>query len=240
MSGDRTYNGLADHTRDEGPARTAPGRSPLTTKGKAPKMAHDTVSSIKHQTITTTGAPEGTLSLNRVVTFGVDGTETVTLYSTQAIPTDWTSAYAMVRLHTDGSHCDRGDCGCVTSDNQTKIQDAQSTVVGDWVWSASKTGVVAGWRRTGPSENEQQLLNRLVESEEDLAGEKILHDLTREDRTALIEEFSDRAERLRASIRGFRADYRDMDRLTTRLSCVAVTGWVVAVVLTLVLIAVAL
>lgn len=79
----------------------------------------------------------------------------------------------------------------------------------------------------------ERLQDRIERLEEDLDHEAGHRHLAKEDLAAL----NVRAERLRASIRGLRADYRDMDRLAARLSCVAVAGWAVAALLALIMVA---
>ena len=198
-------------------------------------MANHTVPSINHRTISEGAIPEGAIPLERLVTSDVPdyGVEIAMLYSNRTTPANWGGVYATMALHADGSYCNPANCGCVPKSRATTIRDGQAVSVGGWVWRFHLSGVVVGWHRTGPSETEQRLQDRIERLDADLDHEAGHRHLAKEDLTAL----NVRAERLRALIRGLRADYRDMDRLAARLSCVAVAGWAVAALLALIMVA---
>ena len=196
-------------------------------------MANNTVPTIDHQTIPTKDTPQGTIPIERAVTSSVPdyGVETVTLYGNQTAPEYWTGICAWISLHANGSLC-RHECGCVAKADQTKIPDGQPTAVGDWVWSTHRSGVVVGWNRTGPSDTETALQKRIDILEEDLDHEAGHRQLAEEDLAAL----TGRTERLRASLRRIRKDYRGLDRLASVLLRAAVSGWTAAIALALILI----
>lgn len=138
-----------------------------------------------------------------------------------------------IELHQDGSPCGTTSCDGKCDALETTIRRGGALRVGEWIWQAGHSWAV-GWHRTGPSTDEKHLQGRIEHLEEDLEHEAGHRHLAEED----LAKLGGRAERLRASLRGLRADHRHLDRLTTRLACVAVTGWTVAIVLALFLITV--
>lgn len=161
------------------------------------------------------------------------GVEVVVLHGDQEVPVHWKDgqSFFTLRLHEDGSRC-TSTCGCVTETNHW-LYDDQSRTVGEWTWNGACSYAI-GWHRTGPNAAELLLEARVDELEEDLAQERILHDLTREDVAACeadIEALKTRRIKIRESLRRARkATAAAEGRFGVALQ-LAYAGWSVAILI---------
>lgn len=108
-------------------------------------------------------------------------------------------------LHDDGSHC-AGTCDCGREGDRarTVLWVGETITVGIWSWRAG-LGELVGWRRTGPSEAEADLADRVAVLTDALSDERLTHATTRttltrvsrrvDDLTAEIAEYAAGAER---------------------------------------------
>lgn len=134
------------------------------------------------------------------------GLEVVTVLPDEPIPDYLHNVRYRAPIHEDGSLCAL-DCGCITPESLTTLPMEEAVTIGDWGWYAGPEAL-SGVRRTGPSDAEQVLEARVDQLAEDLAGEKILHDLTRDDMAALARRSGERRSALRATVRRYRAEVR--------------------------------
>jgi hypothetical protein len=176
-----------------------------------------------------------TIRIPYVVTTTVPeaGVEIVLQPAEREVPEYWDNVRIVVALHEDGSHC-LSTCGCVAPEDRTTIRRGETVTIGEWTWFGGQHSWLAGYRRTGPSSAEMLLEARVDELEEDLANERILHDLTREDVAAGeadIEALKARRIKIRESLRCARkAAAAAEDRFGVALQ-VAYAGWSVAILI---------
>jgi len=113
------------------------------------------------------------------------------------------------------------------------LYDEQSITAGGWIWSGFRSYAI-GWHCTGPSTAELLLEARVDELEEEIANERILHGLTRED-VAACEADIEALKARRIKIRGFlrrsrKATAAAEGRFRVALQ-VAYAGWSAAILL---------
>jgi hypothetical protein len=161
------------------------------------------------------------------------GVEVMVLHADTEVPKHWVDgrSYFTLRLHKDGSIC-LTTCGCITETNHW-LYDEQSITAGEWIWSGFRSYAI-GWHRTGPSAAELLLEARVDELEEEIANERILHGLTRED-VAACEADIEALKARRIKIRGFlrrsrKATAAAEGRFRVALQ-VAYAGWSAAILL---------
>lgn len=161
------------------------------------------------------------------------GVEVMVLHADKETPKHWKDgqSFFTLRLHEDGSLC-LSACGCVTETNHW-LYDDQRRTVGEWTWNGARSYAI-GWHRTGPNAAELLLEARVDELEEEIAQERILHDLTRDDVAAGeadIEALKARRTKIRASLRRARKAATDAEHRYGLAFQAAWAGWSVAILI---------
>ncbi|THV29648.1 hypothetical protein [Glycomyces paridis] len=161
------------------------------------------------------------------------GVEVMLMPAEREVPEDWDDVRFTTARHTDGSPC-ASLCKCVVTEDRTMIRRGETVVIGEWTWFAGDASVLTGYRRTGPSETEAALEVRLEDLADDFAGEKILHDLTREDLERAVAD-AKRAGAERNTAQRTVTWWVEINMVLTDtlrlLFAAAVAGWAVTVVL---------
>ncbi|MEV3937310.1 hypothetical protein AB0K52_15190 [Glycomyces sp. NPDC049804] len=176
-----------------------------------------------------------TIRIPYVVTTTVPeaGVEIVIQPAEREVPEYWDNVRIVVALHEDGTHC-LATCGCVAPEDRTTIRRGETVTIGEWTWFGGQHSWLAGYRRIGPSVAELRLEARVDELTEDLAGEKILHGLTREDVAACeanIEGLKTRRAAIRTSLRRSRRATADAEHRFGLAFQAAWAGWSVAILI---------
>lgn len=171
-----------------------------------------------------------TVRLDRTVTTRLDH-EGVTFVIVTPVELKFTGALYSIRLHADGSACASRCEGPCESAAWTEIALQEEVTIGRWQWYGGAYALI-GWHRFDSNLAGKALRERYEEATEGLAGERILHDLTREDLAAAQRQRG----KLRLALRRWRKEAREAEHQYGIALQAAWAGWSAAIILAAILI----
>jgi hypothetical protein len=176
------------------------------------------------------GAAPQTIRLDRALTTRLSP-EGITFVIVTPVELESTGTMYSIRLHADGSACASRCEGPCESAAATEIALREEVTVGRWQWYGGIYALV-GWHRFDANPAGKALRERYEEAAEDLAGERILHDLTREELAAAQRQRG----KLRQALRRHREAATDAEHRYGIAIQVAWSGWSAAIILAVYLI----